>query len=135
MKIAAITALAMLAILVPTSAALTPGPWKIRLTGDEVDRPGANHVYALYNRPTYNERLGTGFLVCLPVNRDFNDCTAFLRLSRGQIIARGVVPSASSFRLLAVSGGTGLYANVGGQLLMQPLGDGVILFLADLIAF
>jgi hypothetical protein len=135
MKSAALTALAMLLILVPSSAALTPGPWKIKLTGNEIDRPGANHVYALYNRPTYSDRLGTGFLVCLPVNRDFDDCTAFLRLSRGQIIARGVVSSASQFRVLAVGGGTGLYANVGGELLMQPLGKGVILFLVDLTAF
>jgi hypothetical protein len=126
---------AMILILVPTSAALTPGPWRIRLTGNEIDRPGANHVYALYNKPTYRGRLGTGFLVCLPINRTFDDCTAFLRLGRGQIIARGVVPSASSFRVLAVGGGTGLYFNVGGQLLIQPLGDGVILILVDLVAF
>jgi hypothetical protein len=125
----------MLLVLVPTSSALVPGPWKIRMTGNEIDRPGANHVYALYNRPTYSGRLGTGFLVCLPVNKDFDDCTAFLRLSRGQIIARGVVSSASHFRVLAIGGGTGLYSNTGGQLLMQPLGDGVILFLADLVAF
>lgn len=126
---------AALAVLVPSSSALEPGPWKINLTGNLIARDVDTRVYALFNKPSYPGRLGTGFLVCHTIGRDFNDCAFLLRLGRGQLISRGVVPGSTSFRVLAITGGTGLYANVGGQLIMQPLGRDVVLILADLTAF
>lgn len=134
MKLIAAAAVLLVA-LVPSSRALDPGPWKINLTGNVVQRDVDTKVYALFNKPAYKERLGTGFLVCHTVGVDFNDCSFMLRLGRGQIISRGIVSAASQFRALAVTGGTGLYSNVGGQLLVQPLGPQVVLILVDLTAF
>jgi hypothetical protein len=127
--------IAALLLVVPVSSALAPGAWKITLQANVIEQRGDVKVYALYNKPTYPRRIGTAFITCNRVSRDFVDCYLAMRLGRGQLTARGVVPQSSSFRQLAVTGGTGVYANSGGQMSMQPIGDSVVLVLVDLLAY
>lgn len=126
-------------LLIPAGGKLEPGPWTIKITGTLVStmRLSPNRqarTYALYNRPTYQSRIGLGFVICYEISNGYTDCQETLRLTRGIIVARGVSPSASALRTLAVVGGTGLYANVGGQMIVQPL-DSSQLILIDLQAF
>jgi hypothetical protein len=127
-------ALALAALFIPSASGLTPGPARIRLTATRIHSENNYDTYALYNRPAFPDRLGTAFVFCTPALRGYTDCREILRLGRGQIVARGVVPSASAFRVLAVLGGTGYYANAGGELIVQPLG-GAQLILVTLQAF
>jgi len=135
MKIAALATVMLVAFL-PTASALQPGPAKIKLTGTVVETVNQyQRVYSLWNKPTYQQRLGTGFQICLPFGDQYTDCYLTLRLGRGQIVARGVSPTVSGFRQLAVVGGTGYYENVGGEVTMQSLGPATVLILVDLRAF
>ena len=115
---------------VPT---LEPGPARIRLTGVQVEHrltaAGHARTFALHNRPAYPDRLGIAVVTCNGVARGWVDCTYLLRLSRGSIIARGLVPAAAGFRLLAIVGGTGFYANSGGEMTAQPLGRGQLMLI------
>jgi hypothetical protein len=133
-KIAAIGA-AIFALLLPSAAAVPPGVAKIKLTGVVISENRYQRIYSLWNKPAYQQKLGTGFQTCVPVGEDFTDCYMTLRLGRGQIVTRGVSPTVSSFRQLAVVGGTGYYSNVGGQMTIQGLGPQTILLLLDLTAF
>jgi hypothetical protein len=127
--------IAGLLLVVPAGSALAPGAWKITLQANVIEQRGDVKVYALYNKPTYPRRIGTAFITCNRVSRDFTDCLLTLRLGRGQVLARGIVPASSSFRQLGVVGGTGIYSNTGGQMSMQPLGESVVLVLVDLLAY
>jgi hypothetical protein len=123
-------------LFIPSGQQIEPGPYRIRLSATLTEAMGTNRTYALWNRPAYRNQLGTAFVSCEPIGTGWIDCVETFRLSRGEIVARGVVPSAALFRVLAVTGGTGLYANVGGDLTIQPAGGGpVLLILIDLIAF
>jgi len=135
MKLLAASTVAGLAFLIPSSAGLQPGIARIRVTGTLISQHDATKIYALYNQPAYTERLGTGFAKCEQVSVEFSDCESSWRFGRGQIIARAVVPSVSSFRVLAVTGGTGYYSNVGGQALLVTISPTSILLIIDLEAF
>jgi hypothetical protein len=121
-------------VIVPVSSGLEPGPWKINLTATPLESSFGAKTYALWNRPTYPDRIGTAFVHCEPVAEKFVECFETLRLGRGQISAHAVVPATSTFKLLGVTGGTGLYANTGGQMTVQQLGTGQLI-LVDLLAF
>jgi len=134
-KLAALV-MVMLVTFLPTADALQPGPSKIKLTGTVVETMNKyQRIYSLWNKPTYQQRLGTGFQLCVPFGDQYTDCYLTLRLGRGQIVARGVSPTVSGFRQLAVVGGTGYYENVGGEVTMQSLGPATVLILVDLRAF
>lgn len=132
-KFAAVLAVA--ALLIPSASGLQPGPARIRLTATLIHEANEYDTYALFNRPAYPDRLGTAFIYCTTADQGYSDCREILRLSRGQIVARGVVPTASSFRTLAVLGGTGYYSNVGGEMIVQPINHDVQLILVILEAF
>lgn len=131
-------AAAVLALTATAATTLEPGPARIRLTAQQIEQrlthTGIARTYALYNRPAYPDRLGTAVSICVRVAHGWFDCSYLLRLSRGTIITRSLVPSAAAFRLLAIVGGTGYYANVGGEMTAQPVGDGQ-LFLINLHGF
>lgn len=129
----AVCALAALVLVLSATASTTldPGPARIRLSAVLVghrDQPVPTKTYALYNRPAYPDRLGTAVTTCVPAAGGWVDCSYMLRLSRGVIVARALVPSAAAFRLLAITGGTGYYANAGGEMTVQPLGGGQLIF-------
>lgn len=119
------------------STTIDPGPSRIRLSAvlaGELRSPLPSRTYALYNRPAYPDRLGTGVSTCIPAALGWLDCSYLLRLSRGTIVARALVPEAATFRLLAIVGGTGYYSNVGGEMTVQPLGNGQLI-LVNLLGF
>lgn len=129
----------VLALAAAAAPTISPGPSRIRLTGSLIEQRYAAgapaKTYALFNRPAYADRLGTAVVRCLEVSTGWVDCTELLRLSRGEIIARGLVPSAARYRVLAIVGGTGYYANVGGDMSVQTLGASGQVLLVDLIAY
>jgi hypothetical protein len=130
---------ASLVLLVPSAVGrrqLEPGSYRIRLSATLTETSGMNRTYALWNRPAYRNQIGTAFVDCEPIATGWLDCVETFRLRRGEIIARGVVPAASLFRVLAVIGGTGFYSTVGGEATIQPSGPSpVLLILIDLAAF
>lgn len=135
----AVVAVAAVLVLSATAASnLDPGPARIRLTGAQIEQRhtsyGLARTFALFNRPAYPDRIGTAVETCVDVSRGWEDCTWLLRLSRGTIVSRSLIPSAASFRLLAVIGGTGFYANSGGELTVQRFGDGQLV-LVNLLGF
>lgn len=138
MKYVVVLILAVIIVLSATAATtIQPGPARIQLTSVLLERKeaaGVSRAYALYNRPAYPNRIGTGVQRCLSVSKGWLDCTYMLRLSHGVIVARALVPSAASFRLLAVLGGSGLYSNVGGEMTVQPLGNGQLI-IVNLLGF
>jgi hypothetical protein len=133
MKLAIVSTVML--FLVSSAHALQPGPARIKITAQLTRSTEVGQVYALYNRPAYRNRLGSAFVRCIKLPVRWLDCYETLRLSRGTIVARGVVSASSRFRSLAIVGGTGYYANVGGEMIVQPLGRNFQLILVDLQAF
>ncbi len=126
--VAVLLAVVVLGLGVTAASALDPGPARIEVTATQIEQrvtsAGVAHTYAVFNLPAYPNRIGTAVASCTSVAKGWLDCTYLLRLSRGTIVARSLVPSAAAYRLLAVVGGTGLYANSGGEMTVQPLGGG-----------
>lgn len=119
---------------------IVPGPARVRVTAElrEQRRLGSYttaKTYALFNRPAYTDRIGTGVLTCTRTSLAWSSCRVYLQLSRGQIVGGALVPAAATFLNLAVAGGTGYYSNTGGTLSMQPLDSRHMLVLVVLEAF
>ncbi len=119
MKPLAAALAASVALLVPGAGALTPGPGQVRLTGkvEAVERAARSTTttYGLYSA-SYRGRIGTEVLVCGSRGDSWRVCLDFIRTPRGTLVAQGIVPVSSRFTVLGVLGGTGIYANVGGEL-------------------
>jgi hypothetical protein len=127
-----------IALLAVPAAGMPPGPSRIRATAALLSQQAAHGtvvaVYALHNRPAYPGRIGTAFVRCQPAGGGYLECAETLVLRRGEILAFGVVSAAAGFRQLAVVGGSGYYANAGGEMTVQPLGGGQLI-LVDLEGF
>lgn len=139
-RLIAVSVIILTVLFVPAAKTLEPGPARIRLisisTIDTRRLPGVTiRVFSLWNRPQYKNKLGMGFEDCYKITKEFIDCYLTLRLSRGQITSRGIVSVYATIREMAVVGGTGYYNNVGGDLVIQPIGRDTFLILVDLIAF
>lgn len=139
-RIATLTALAAI-VLIPSGSAtqgepnLQPGPATINVTTRLTTTTGGTRVYDLFNRPSYRNRIGTAILACVKLAPSVYACHEYLRLTRGQIIAEGVI-SGSGFYRLAVTGGTGYYDNAGGTMTVVPTMEAAIQRLVlDLNAF
>lgn len=135
MKALAAAAAALALFVASDASSLEPGVARVRVTAQLEAVARDVQIFGLYNRPAYPGRLGTAFVNCIPLTRQFADCYETLRLGRGQIVARGIVSQFSKFHVLAIVGGTGLYSNVGGELVVQPVGGPYQLVLADIRAY
>ena len=103
---------------------LQPGVNYIRITSQVITKDKKGTIkyaaYALYNKPTYIHSIGNGVSRCNNIGnrrtlpRGTQVCNYIFRFPLGQIVTAGVVTSPVYFKL-AVTGGTGLYANIGGQ--------------------
>jgi len=76
-------------------------------------------AFAIYNKNISPYAIGNGIIRCLHISHKRTlpagtmTCLAVFRMPLGQIIAGGLVTSRVYYRL-AIAGGTGAYANVGG---------------------
>lgn len=120
------------ALLAVKAAAPLSGPAVIDITQTQIRQQGRLTridddefwVYQLYNRRAaigYSllrcERVGVGG----PLGSDgVNECFAVYALAKGKIMAHGVMKR-RSYYALAVTGGTGIYSNVGGQVLATTI--------------
>lgn len=119
------------------SAGLPPGPSTIHATAhlEAIEHDGETVVrlYRLLNRPAYPRPIGSAILECQPIAAELA-CHEYLKLSRGQIVAAGVVDRIAFYRL-GITGGTGYYDAVGGSLLVESIGDGTQTIVAQLEGF
>lgn len=114
-------------LLVPVGDALPPGPSRLFLQATLLHTEKAGPIslirtYALYNKPSYRNRIGTGVSNCTSATEKWVTCRIYARLGRGLIIADTLAPTAASFLTFAVTGGTGIYSNIGGTITVQPVG-------------
>ena len=114
-------------MLVPSAGAkqeLAPGRYFIRITSQVIkrDRDGRIRISAssLYNKFISPNAIGNSIARCIQIgNRrtiphGSQLCAVVYRMPLGQIVAGGYVSSPVYYKL-AIVGGTGVYANVGGQ--------------------
>lgn len=130
------TGLAVFFVLLASSATaekrtLPPGPATVTVTAVQRSSSASDSFtrteYGLFNKPAYRNRIGTLVVLCSIVSAKWLACTAYLRLTRGTIVADGLFPAVATFRSYAVVGGTGYYANSGGSMVTQPLDHSLII--------
>lgn len=119
---------------------IAPGPARITVTANPIGKAvtvggTTTREYALFNRPDYPNRLGTMVSTCRAAEPLWSVCRVFIWLSRGIIICEGIFPQVANFKIYAITGGTGYYANIGGTLTLQPLAGQVLLATAKILAF
>lgn len=124
MRVAVIAAALMLLLGAGGGSSL-PGPGFVRVTTLQLqrleDRGDVVTVSLLYNKRIQPGAIGNGILHCDfvgrggPLGSGTHLCDAVYSLPHGKIMAHGLIKS-RSFYVLAVTGGTGLYSNVGGEL-------------------
>jgi hypothetical protein len=137
-RLAVLLALAVtLALLaVPAAEPLTPGRASIRITQERIShststrQPRVGRVvvdtFHLYNRAIRRKALGSSIIYCTFLGRGgirgsgAQWCNAQFGLPRGTIVAVGIQRS-PFFYQLSVVGGTGLYSNVIGTLVVSQL--------------
>lgn len=119
----------------PSASSIPPGTYKVNLQAVRIHSDADVTIYALYNRPTYPQRLGTAFSQCHTLSAKYADCYISLLLTRGQIAGRSVVPRNALYRSFAIAGGTGFYANIGGEMSVVPVGKSVFLITAVVQGF
>jgi hypothetical protein len=129
------TALAALcaALLFPASSTALKGPGIIRITArqigfTEVDTgvagrsPGDMEIsrVQLYNTRVRQRPIGHAQLVCIYTGANSRDCNGTFVLPAGKLVVSGGLIYRSLYDL-AVTGGTGLYSNVRGTLIVTRL--------------
>lgn len=123
------------ALIVPAASTLT-GPAVIDITQTQIRHSGSQDgvfadelwVYHLHNQRITIAAIGYSTLRCEfygsggSLGAGVSDCVAIYAFARGKIIARGVVKD-RAYYALAILGGTGIYSNVGGQVLVTTIGS------------
>lgn len=128
-----LAALAVAVVLwTPAMSPALPGPGVIRVTATQIRtivREGDTmHVSLIYNRPAFRAAIGNAILSCDFVGRGgplasgTQLCEAFYSLRKGRIVASGIIKE-RAFYVLAVTGGTGLYSNVKGELIVSTIAE------------
>jgi hypothetical protein len=130
--LAAVGALLVAMLALPGAQALDK-PGLIRITDAETRHAhvdggkagksvGDLDVYSvlLYNKRITTKAIGHGTMTCTAIGSTGQSCTATYFLSRGEIVAEGVITSRLIYAL-AVVGGTGPYNNVRGTLTVTSL--------------
>lgn len=85
-------------------------------------------VYQLYNRRLTQAAIGYSLLHCEdvgkggPLGSGVSECFAVYGLAKGKITAHGIIKR-RSYYALAITGGTGIYSNVKGQVLASQIGS------------
>ncbi len=138
--LAALAALVVALFATRGATALPPGPARLDLQTKLVETKqltpnSTSMVFALYNRPAYKTRLGTAVAIITAAGKQWRTIKAYVRLTRGTLVADTLVPTASTFYTLAVLGGTGYYANVMGTVTFQAITPKVGILLATLQGF
>lgn len=117
-----------LCLISTSNAALSPGPATIDITikvRETVFRHDAIIITSsLYNKRITPRSIGNSVAACrnvankrtLPKGTYF--CNTVYRFPLGQIIVAGIV-SSPVYSRMAVVGGTGIYSNVGGQVILH----------------
>jgi hypothetical protein len=126
---AAAAVLALLASAAPAGRAIDQ-PSSIRITDrersyrriDEGPRgrgPGDVEIawLTLYNRRITQKAIGHGELLCTYLTKRSRNCTSTYFLPKGKLVVEGVIGSRLLYELPVV-GGTGLYANARGSLVV-----------------
>lgn len=103
---------------------IAPGTYHIRITSQLIKQDKGKRLVlaasALYNKHISSYAIGNSISRCTIMGhkRTFPEgtlfCNVVFRMPLGQIVTAGVVTSRVYYRL-AVTGGTGVYSNVGGQ--------------------
>lgn len=102
----------------------------VRVTAQTaIDRDdGVTLTQAAWIRDRHGTRIGWAITVCAelgeggPLGSATSACSATYLFPKGRIQAAGTRKVRSSY-VLAVTGGTGLYSNVGGQLLVETVDE------------
>lgn len=123
-------------LLTGDSAFPLRGPAVIDITQEQVRHTGQRlavdddefWLYQTYNRRITGAAIGYSVLRCEfygrggPLGTGVSDCSAVYAFARGKIVARGILKS-RSYYALAIVGGTGIYSNVRGQVLVKTIGS------------
>lgn len=114
----------------PASAAkqITPGLWHIRITSQLISKSIRDEnkisASALYNKTISSNAIGNSVTYCIPIGhkrtlpKGTQFCRTVFRMPLGQIVTAGIVTSDLYYKL-AILGGTGVYSNIGGEVLIQ----------------
>lgn len=124
----AVTLLVLSLLISPASATekIEPGLWHIRITSQVItrDKTGKIRITAslLYNKHISPYAIGNSVARCTEIGlrrtlpRGTQFCSISFRMPLGQIVTAGIVTSEVYYKL-AIVGGTGVYNNIGGELL------------------
>lgn len=132
LKPLAVAALAIVAFagIVTASGSTLDGPGLIRVTAvtsTEID-DGLRLTQASWLRDKHGRRIGWAIVVCRdlgeggPLGSGTSLCDGTYLFPKGRIQATSTRKSRASY-VLAVTGGTGLYSNVGGVLLVETISE------------
>jgi hypothetical protein len=100
-------------------------------TGDEI----LFHDQFFVKGKPAGDSVGSCVIVVLPPPDALANCTAMFRLAGGNIAAQFVAVQGPTPRDVAVTGGTGIFRNVGGDGSLVEFGDGTGKLTLDLIGF
>jgi len=102
---------------------------QIKQSGSTAKFPGADvrWVYSLHNRRITLAAIGYSILNCTFIgsggqfgSEGVYQCSAIYALKKGKIVAAGILKR-RSYYALAITGGTGIYSNFGGQVLVSTI--------------
>jgi hypothetical protein len=121
-------AVSLFALLGAGGAPSLPGPGIVRVNAEQVrfiDQVGvATRVSLIYNPRITPRPIGNAIVQCRfvgsggPLGAGTRYCQAVYSFPHGKIMATGLIKK-RTFYSLAVTGGTGLYSNVGGELIVS----------------
>ena len=117
-------------VLAAGSATALTGPGVVRITGTQLSysvvdngrrgtSPGDVEItqYRLFNKRVRNKPIGHAQLVCVIVSQSFRNCVGTYFLPAGKMTVSGALQFRALYDM-AVTGGTGLYNNVRGTLVV-----------------
>jgi hypothetical protein len=118
----------LVAAISGSSAPSLPGPGFVRVTATAIRQQRSfgdrTTVSLIYNKRIVQHSIGNAILSCDyvgrggPLGSGTQLCEAVYSMPHGKILASGVV-KLRSFYILGVTGGTGLYSNVGGEVVVS----------------
>jgi hypothetical protein len=133
--IRAVAVIAAILLLIGAGAASSlSGPGIVRLTAETVSFNKKLGYHKLQTSLLYNTRItpyaiGNSEVLCTflgkggPLSEGTSYCDAVYSLPHGRILASGLIKR-RSYYVLAVVGGTGLYSNVGGEVIVSTFAYG-----------